>query len=335
MNVNKGTITLQYETTNELTLALRVTAMNHYSTLTSLQRTMNARHSAMLASVQRNLDAFDKITRQTNLLQSTIRDVMRANEKIVSTYVTATESVLLAQQEQLRWTATQIARLPRIPTFAPIIHPKLFETPAWILEADRLKATGWFPHSTFPRQLLERNVDDSSLDELVLSYYRDNWASIRQTIENELSTCDVERDTKETLREALHAHEQGLYRVVPSSLFSAIERAVRVHLCANRFGSISVNELLGGRIGNLPMSMLPYGSFGYVGYTQLSRHLYENIRDETTRKRFMDASVPNRHATIHGLVIYSSEKSSLNAIFVAMYVFRALTVLASGVPRRN
>ena len=198
--------------------------MNHYSTLASLQRTFAAQHFATLASVQRTLGEVERSFRQTIPLQSIIGEVTRANEQIVSIHQTATKSALLAHQERLRWTATQIAGLSRIPTLTPIIRPKLFETPAWILEADRLKTTGWFPHSTFPRHLLERNLDDSSLDELVLSYYRDNWASIKQTIENELSTCDVERDTKETLREALHAHEQGLYRVVPSSLFSAIER---------------------------------------------------------------------------------------------------------------
>ena len=155
--------------------------MNHYSTLASLQRTLNAQHSATLASVQRTLDLFETSFRQTNLLQSIIGDVTRAHEQIVSIHQTATKTVLLAQQEQLRWTATQIAGLSPIPTFTPIIRPKLFETPAWILEADRLENTGWFPHSTFPRHLLERNVDDSSLDELVLSYYRDNWTSIRQT----------------------------------------------------------------------------------------------------------------------------------------------------------
>ena len=326
----------------------RTIAAQHNSTFASLQRTIAAQHNSMFASLQQTIGEVERSHKQLASFQQTIGELTRSHEQITSHYQTVMRTAQTSHLNKLRWTVTQATQLPnltslqnqiaglsRIPTFTPIIRPNIFETPAWILEADRLENTGWFPHSTFPRHLLERNVDDSSLDELVLSYYRDNWASIRQIIEDELSKCDVERDTKETLREALHAHEQGLYRLVPSSLFSVIERAVRVHLCANRFGSISVNELLGDRIGNLPMSMLPYGSFGYVGYTQLSRHLYENIHNETTRKRFVAASVPNRHATIHGLVIYSSEKSSLNAIFVAMYVFRALTVLTSGVPRRS
>ena len=176
--------------------------------------------------------------------------------------------------------------------------------------------------------------DDSSVDDVVLNYYQENWASVKQVIEEELSACDVDGDSKETLREALIAHEHKLHRLVATSLFPAIERAVRDCLCGNQLGNISVKEQLEDNIADMPLSMLPYGALGFIGFTQLSDHLYENIYTAAARNRFEDASVPNRHATIHGLITYSSEKSSLNAIFVAMYVFRILTVLMSGVPRK-
>ena len=326
------TFTAQHSAT--LASVQRTFAAQQSATFASLQRTFAAQHSATLASVQRTLGEVERSYRQTIPLQSTIGDVTRALEQIVSIHQTATKTALLAQQEQLRWTATQIAGLSRIPTFTPIIRPTFFETPAWILEAERLNEIGWFPHTTFPRHLLKRKIEDSKLDDLILGYYRDNWATVRQVVEEELSACHVEGDIKKTLREALQAHQQGLYSLVPSSLFPAIERAVRVRLCANGFGNIAVKEQLEGWIGNLPLSMLPCGAFGYAGLSQLSHHLYETIYSEATRKRFVAASVPNRHAAIHGLVAYSSEKSSLNAIFVAVFVFQALTVSTPGVPRR-
>ena len=194
-------------------------------------------------------------------------------------------------------------------------------------ENAQLEEAEWVPHSTFPRHLLNWNGHEAYSDEIILTYYREHWSTVSQVIDKELSECHVDRDAKEAVRQALIAHKNGLYQLVPPSLFTAIERAVRVCLYDDKVGSISVKDQLVSLVGRLPVSVLPDGLFGFVGFTQLSHHLYENIHTDDVRERFVDASIPNRHAAIHGLVIYSSEKSSLNAIFAAMYVFRILTVL--------
>ena len=162
---------------------------------------------------------------------------------------------------------------------------------------------------------------------MVLTHYRTKWPTVSHAIGNELANCDVAFDAKESIRQALIAHENGLYQLVPPALFTAIERAVRVCLYDDRVGSISVRDQLVNLVGRLPLSILPDGTLAFVGFVQLSHHLYENIHTDEVRERFLEASIPNRHAAIHGLVIYSSEKNSLNSIFVAMYVFRILTVL--------
>ncbi len=69
-----------------------------------------------------------------------------------------------------------------------------------------------------------------------------------------------------------------------------------------------------------------------IGWKRLTSHLYEPIRNENDRKSFLDNSVPNRHAVIHGLVIYSSEQSSLNSIFMFEYVLQLIS-LRRGSPR--
>ena len=46
-----------------------------------------------------------------------------------------------------------------------------------------------------------------------------------------------------------------------------------------------------------------------------------------TRRRFAEEPVPNRHAAVHGLAVYSSMQSSLNAIFMADFIFQAIGVL--------
>ena len=205
-------------------------------------------------------------------------------------------------------------------SFQPLSQ-QILKTLAPFTEVDQFEESGWFPHSTFPSDLLGSN------DELVLTYYRDNWPIIKETIEDELGGYVVADDAKEAVRQALTAHEIGLYRLVPTSLFAAVERAVRVCLYDDQVGPFSVKKLLVEPVGALPIAAFRDGRLSYAGFTQLNRHLYENIHDDSVRERFMNASIPNRHAAIHGLVTYSSAKSSLNAIFLAMYVFRMLTAL--------
>ena len=192
-----------------------------------------------------------------------------------------------------------------------------------LAEVAQFEESGWFPHGTFPRHLLDSN------DDVILSYYRSNWTMVKQVIGEELSDCHVGRDAKNSVRQALIAHENGLYRLIPPSLFAAVEQAVRDCLYSNRVGQISMKSELIEVIGHLPISVLPGGNLGFAAFTQLKHHSYESIHTETAREHFLNASVPNRHATIHGLVIYSSEKSSLNAIFLTMYVFQVLSVLVT------
>ena len=70
-------------------------------------------------------------------------------------------------QHQLRW-------------YDPLAAPRK--------KGERLTKHGWFPHYTIPEALLDEGIDDSDFNELLLSYYRDNWAQVRKMIEGNLST---------------------------------------------------------------------------------------------------------------------------------------------------
>ena len=282
-----------------------------FSRITSFSRTINGiARSAELASFSRTING---VARSAELasFSRTINGIARS-----------------AEPASFSRTINGVARSAEL---ASLLGRKSSDILAPFRERARFEEAEWFPHSTFPRHLLNWNGHEAYSDEIVLTYYRENWSTVCQVIEKELSECHVDRDAKEAVRQALIAHENGLYQLVPPSLFAAIERAVRVCLYDDKVGSISVKNRLVSLLGRLPISVLPGGTLAFVGFTQLSDHLYENIHTDDVRERFLDASIPNRHAAIHGLVIYSSEKSSLNAIFVAMYVFRVLTVLK---PRR-
>ena len=45
--------------------------------------------------------------------------------------------------------------------------------------------------------------------------------------------------------------------------------------------------------------------------------------------------IPTRHAVAHGLVPYSSRQNSLNALFIADYVFAVVSRVSRGTPGRT
>ena len=300
-----------------------LSVMNRIPDMTSINRTLSVMNRIPdTTSINRTLSAMNRLPDMTSLNRTL--SAMNRLPDMTSLNRTLSAMNRLPDMTSLNRTLSVINRLPDM-TLA--LGQRFLEPLAPFRERARFEEAEWFPHSTFPRHLLDCNGDEHYSDEVVLSYYRENWSSVRQVIERELSECDVDRDSKETVRQALIAHESELYRLVPRSLFPEIERAARVCLDRKMAGRFSVKREFVELVGRLPISALPDRSLTYIGYTQLSHHLYENIHTDEVRERFLNASIPNRHAVIHGLVTYSSEKNSLNAIFVAICVFRLLTVL--------
>jgi hypothetical protein len=130
------------------------------------------------------------------------------------------------------------------------------------------------------------------------------------------------------------AHEHGLHRSVCRHLFPEIERVVRTELYENALENIISTRGSPNRprflreIGEvLVLGELPFGYFGFKLFTRLNEHLYLSIWDEAQRERIKADPVPNRHAAVHGLVIYKSFKNSLNTIIMTDYVFRIIHVL--------
>ena len=184
----------------------------------------------------------------------------------------------------------------------------------------------WFPHHTMPEFLFGGHIDDADFNALVLAYYRENWAEVRQMIEQNLSDCPVDGETKAAFHEALDSHESGRYLSVCRNLIPEMERVVRIHLYGNKVGSFSVEKQMNIYFGNLPVSVLPDRSLGWIGFKYLQSHLYAHIKDEADRERYVNHQIPNRHAAIHGLVTYDNVHNSLNSIFVADYVLQLITV---------
>ena len=216
--------------------------------------------------------------------------------------------------------------------------------------ADRLLARGWVPHHTTPFDLVaDCGNDDARLQASLLAYYTNHWAEVRARLETRLSSHGIDAEAKATFREALDAHEAGFYRCVIRVLFPELERVFRAALFDGRAGPIPYNEFvrrLSGEASNLELA-----DFLIAGIQDmvLFKYLTEGVReasasrddlrkdkpeyapglavgvDETNVETARRSPIPTRHAVAHGLVTYTSRQSSLNAIFIADYVFGVVT----------
>ena len=202
-----------------------------------------------------------------------------------------------------------------IKPFPILIHPR----------AQLISELGWVVHHSLPIDLLD-NVHDDDLDEAIMAHYRATWSDFRRETELDTHGYLVDQDTKETVIQALQAHQIGLYRLVPRTLMAEIERVIRLQLRDKVVDSrLKVKETILSEVDDLPMSSFHDLTSSIMQYEALEGHLYERINDENDRSRFADNPIPNRHAAIHGLVPYSSEKSSLNSIFLIDFVLHTIT----------
>ena len=199
--------------------------------------------------------------------------------------------------------------------FPSLVHPK----------AQLAASLGWVVHHTLPAHVLE-DVAEHDLDDAIMTHYEQRWVEVRAKIERDTNGYLVDQDSKDTMIQALSAHEHGLYRLVPRTLVAEIERAARTQLNNKIVGQgLDIKGMILGEVGDLPVSSFHDISLGAIQYETLKNHLYERINDENDRSQFAQSAIPNRHATVHGLIPYASEKSSLNSIFLTDFVFLAIT----------
>ena len=228
---------------------------------------------------------------------------------------------------------------------APFVHAAELCMKRWDT-AESLVERGWVPNSTTPFDLVEEFGDDTArLQEALLVHYSDNWSDVKERLEASVSSRDIDDEAKAVFREALDAHERRLYRCVSRLLFPEFERVFSQALLDEEADRISYAELiekLTGESGNLGISDFMLAGiqdmvlFKYLtedkreprtpadlsdgpapGYTP---GLYVNV-NKTNHERAEQSQIPTRHAIAHGLVAYSSQQSSLNALFIADYVF--------------
>lgn len=196
--------------------------------------------------------------------------------------------------------------------------------------AKALDDAGWLPHHSTPFDRCGKYWGDTdALHTLLSRHYTEKWVEIRREIEVRVMQYDVDDEAKATFHEALEAHEAGLYRSVCRVILPELERISRKELHGDSMNeSVTGQKLFRELTGKLPFgSVDPVGFYSFQLFRRMSEHLYEHISSENDRKRFELDPVPNRHAAVHGLVVYSSMQNSLNALFMAEYIIQVIHTL--------
>lgn len=186
--------------------------------------------------------------------------------------------------------------------------------------AELLKNAGWLPHATLPMDLLDGADDPCALAEDLEAFYRTEWEGFRPKLEECLSRYEVDEESVACFKEALDNHSGERYRSVCRLLFPEIERVVRARFCPGRFDEITNVQILRTFAGELPLSEIGY----FEIFRRLECHVYDKVRTSKSLQKMERDNVPNRHATIHGIIPYSGFAHSLNTIFMTEYVFKII-----------
>ena len=203
----------------------------------------------------------------------------------------------------------------------------LMETWAKFHALDR---SGWLPHHTTPFHLLDPRETDSDVAGRILeTYYEAEWSAVEAAFRARLETHGFDLETLATFDEALTAHRHGLYRATPRTLFPDIERKARDVLDEN--GMATQSGLRDLRRAVDALGLENFTRSGVVSpklYRMFARHLYSTVRTSERLAEVAADPVPNRHAALHGLVVYASCQASLNALIMAEYAHLSILAVA-------
>ena len=285
---------------------------------------MNSRNfNQSLENILRGVRALDTLSTQVfvphtraidNALDHLYKNVVRPYEemsrRILEPYIRFMDN--LSNIQALTAIEAAVRSIIALP---PLIHPK----------AQAAREMGWVVHHTLPTWLLDE-TEEEDLDKAITNYYKTQWEEVRRSIEANAAEYLIGRDSRELMKEGLEAHEMRLYRLVPRSLLPEIEAVIRKELSGKSFGQLDMAREI-EKLAEVPALYVRNLSSALIEFDALQRHLYVTILDDATRREFADTEIPNRHAAIHGIIAYASEKSSLNSIFLTDFVLQMISAM--------
>jgi hypothetical protein len=186
----------------------------------------------------------------------------------------------------------------------------------------RVEEAGWLPHATTPFSDIPDDAGAHVVAGILAQHYRQEWPSVRAHFEERITSLDIDKDAREAFLEALASHEAGHYRAVTRMLFPEIERVYRVYLMDGTLKGLTGLRDLRETVPELPMSVFSGFENSIMSLvTKLLDHLYARVETVEELDAIRFDPVPNRHAAIHGLLVYKTLENSLNCLIMAEFLF--------------
>lgn len=202
-------------------------------------------------------------------------------------------------------------------------------------KAGAVQAAGWIPHPTTPIDAIDPDMPADEIGAILAAHYRDNWSDVRAALSESVAATAIDTEAKAVFEEALAAHEAGLYRSVVRLLFPEIERVARETVYdgsrkeirgkkkgRNNAGLADFREAL---MSDLPVGVVLDTPFALSLVEKLYEHLYSYVPEDPAGLAVFERDpVPNRHASQHGYVTYSSAQNSINMLAMADFMFHVI-----------
>lgn len=203
-------------------------------------------------------------------------------------------------------------------------------------QARAVEQAGWLPHATTPFDKVPLDASPAEASEILMNHYRQHWELAEQNFMSGVEARSVDAEAKATFAEALAAHRHGLYRLVPRTLFPEIERVARARLYDGALDGITSLPSFSDTVGKLPAGDVLAFAYGMELFKKIRKHLYLKIgKNADVLAQCETDPVPNRHATVHGLISYSSAQNSLNMLVMADFLFHLIGVLGDRLEAQN
>lgn len=173
---------------------------------------------------------------------------------------------------------------------------------------------GLLPHATTPWHLYDTVAPDDLADE-ILRYYKKDWHKVESELTNTLESYAISDAAKSAYQDALTCHKNGLFRSAVLTVLPTVEREFRrQYSLTPQQAAASLQEIREFALTT------PTDIAAFELFRALDEHMYTHVKTEEALRKFQQSAIPNRHAAIHGLIDYSEEQHSLNALFMADYI---------------
>lgn len=201
--------------------------------------------------------------------------------------------------------------------------------------AQRLLDAGWVPYGGMPIEAIPDEAESADIDSLMRTLIEQQWAGVRTSLMDTVNLSDVDEEAVATFTEALNGFENGNYRSVVRVLFPEIERVARETIYGGSRHEWSferqkekgswntgLGTLRDALMRRLPAGLATHADFGFALTQKMDRHLYRHVGTQPEDIAFMQADpVPNRHASQHGYITYSTSQNAFNALSMTAFMF--------------